>query len=298
MYGSRVDIPPNTMVNLELNPADFALELAAPEARAGEVELSGAVVTADGRPVLRFDQRHLGERASSGHVVFEIKDPAIAVSDAIFLVAVLLFTEHHKDAYLHRAQDWCFVHSSTQRRYEVAHPPRIETAQALLERLPVPTRIRLLVKACEIALPIWRDWATSGDLSYFDGIMAMDTVPQDLAEATIAAVKMWLEDGTPDVLKAQSAAYQRLHWPMVEGEWVVPQNVYYSAFASCNLARCALAAGDLELALVCMQQATAARSTNATDQFLGEPFRRAFMLQWWRACLSVLCPANPTEGSV
>ena len=33
----------------------------------------------------------------------------------------------------------------------------------------------------------------------------------------------------------------------------------------------------------------AARATNAQDQFLGEPFRKAFFLAWWRACLQVLC---------
>jgi len=269
------------MVTLGLDPADFALERA-PD------RLDG-VITRDGEAVARFCQRTLEEHAPAGHVVFEIEDPDLGVSDAVFLVAVLLFTEHHGNQYLERPHDWSFVHGSTQRRFEVAHPPRIETARALLGRLPVATRIRLLVEACELAVPIWHDWAGSADLTYYDGIMSMDAVPQDLTEATIAAVKTWLEDGIEAPLEAQSSKYRQLHWPMLEDELVIPQNVYYSAFAACNLARCALGGGDLDLALVCMQQATAARATNASDAFLGEPFRRAFLLAWWRACLRVLC---------
>ena len=298
-YCSHMDVPPNAMVSLSLDPADFALELAPdPVASVGLVQLSGAVIAqADGKAVARFQQQTLEEHAPAGHVVFEIEDPELALSDAVFLVAVLLFTDHHGNEYLDRPHDWAFVHRSTNRRFEVAHPPRIETVQALLARLPVTTRIRLLLEACEIAVPIWRDWAGSANLRYYDGIMAMDAVPQDLAEATISAVETWLEDAIGAPLEARSAAYRRLHWPMVEDELVIPQNVYYSAFAACNMARCALGDGDLALALVCVQQAAAARATNAKDEFLGEPFRRGFLLRWWRACLAVLCPAIPTESS-
>lgn len=279
-------VPPNTLVTLGLDPAAFALELAP----GGAGEISGAVVArADGRRVARFRQNSLEERAPEGHVHVDIEDPAVTLPDAILLVAVLLFTEHHADAHLHRPHDWCFVHGSTARRYQVAHPPRIEAVQALLARLPVATRVRLLVEACELAVPIWRDWAETGDLTYFDGVMAMDAVPRDLAEATIAAVKQWLDDADPAPLEAFSGAYRRLHWPMLEDEWVIPHHVYYSLFAPCNLARCALAEGDLSLAQVCMQQATAARATNGADEFLGEPYRRAFLLAWWRACLGELC---------
>ena len=52
-----------------------------------------------------------------------------------------------------------------------------------------------------------------------------------------------------------------------------------------------LDAGNLATALTCIQQTTAARATNAQDTFLGEPFRKAFFLAWWRVCLRVLCAA-------
>jgi hypothetical protein len=78
---------------------------------------------------------------------------------------------------------------------------------------------------------------------------------------------------------------------MLEDNWTVPENVYYGLFAPCNLVDCALEGGNLTAALTCIQQATAARATNAQDHFLGEPFRKAFFLAWWRACLRVLCAA-------
>ena len=99
----------------------------------------------------------------------------------------------------------------------------------------------------------------------------------------------WLEDGDPKPLTAWSGEYRSLHWPMLEDNWSVPPNVYYGLFAPCNLVDCALEDGSLTAALTCAQQATAARATNAQDQFLGEPFRKAFFLAWWRACLQVLC---------
>jgi hypothetical protein len=170
----------------------------------------------------------------------------------------------------------------------VPHPPRIETSQALLGSVSVKTRVRLLVEACTIALPVWATWAKVGDLSYFNGI-GMSHVRHDLAEATIAAVTTWLDDGDPAPLSPLIGEYHGLHWPRLEDEWTCPENVYYSLFAPCNAADCARSDGDLKLALVCIQQATAARATNGDDDFLGEPFRKAFLLAWWRACLRVLC---------
>ena len=146
----------------------------------------------------------------------------------------------------------------------------------------------MLVEACELAVPVWGDWAKTGELAYFDGCF-MSAVSDTLAESTIAAVRRWLEAGDTAPLESKSREYRAQHWPMLEEEWAVPDNVYYSLFAPCNLARCALKGGDMELALVCIRQALAARATNHTDGFLGEPFRRAFLLEWWRRALGVLC---------
>jgi hypothetical protein len=102
-----------------------------------------------------------------GGVSFSIKDPELPVADGLFLLSVLLLTEHHQDAFLHRAHPWCFVESATQRRFSVPHPPRIETSQALLGTVSVKTRVRLLIEACNIAVPVWTAWAEHGDLSFF-----------------------------------------------------------------------------------------------------------------------------------
>ena len=98
----------------------------------------------------------------------------------------------------------------------------------------------------------------------------------------------WLADGDTTPLAGYMGEYRSLHWPMLEDEWTVPTNVYYSLFAPCNLADCARNDGDLAAALVCIRQATAARATNGQDQFLGEPFRKAFFLGWWHACVRIL----------
>ena len=80
-----------------------------------------------------------------------------------------------------------------------------------------------------------------------------------------------------------------LFWPLLRRlVRLVPPNVYYALFAPCNLLDCALEGGSPDAALTCLRQATAARATNAQDTFLGEPFRKAFFLAWWRACLRVL----------
>jgi hypothetical protein len=283
-----VEVPANARVVLELDPADYVLTL-------HDQHLSGEIATrAEQRVVLWFSVATTAPKPDAdappwGDVTWTAIDPALVPSDAMFLLSVLLLTERHQDAFLHRAHPWGFVDATTQRRYDLPHPPRIETSQALVGSVPVPIRIRLLIEACQIAVPIWTEWAKDGGLSYFDGIMAMASVPHDLAEATIAAVRTWLEDGDPKPLEGWSGEYRSLHWPMLEDEWEVPPNVYYSLFAPCNLVQCALSGGSLSHALVCIQQAAAARCTNAQDTFLGEPFRKAFFLAWWRACLRVLC---------
>lgn len=295
-----MEVPPNTLVVLALDPADYVLTLLGAEAATDMTAgFSGEVATrADPRVVLRFSaaaaEASTVPSASSeappwGDVTVTVVDQALALPDALFLLTVLLLTEHHQDAFLHRAHPWAYVDARTQRRFELPHPPRIETSQALLGSVPVPTRVRLLIEACELAVPVWTAWAKGADLTYFDGVMAMSSVPRKLAESTIAAVHTWLEDGDPKPLTAWSGEYRSLHWPMLEDNWSVPPNVYYGLFAPCNLVDCALEDGSLTAALTCVQQATAARATNAQDQFLGEPFRKAFFLAWWRACLQVLC---------
>lgn len=295
-----MEVPPNTLVVLELDPADYVLTLsdahAAPHPGGG---FSGEVAArADQRVVLRFSAAAAPASPASssssevppwGDVTVTVVDEALALPDALFLLSVVLLTEHHRDAFLHRAHPWAYVDTRTQRRVELPHPPRIETSQALVGSVPVPARVRLLIEACELAVPIWTAWARVSDLTYFDGIMAMGSVPQQLAESTIAAVRTWLEDGDPAPLQRWSGEYRSLHWPMLEDNWTVPQNVYYALFAPCNLVDCVLEGGSVTAALTCIQQATAARATNARDTFLGEPFRKAFLLAWWRACLRVLC---------
>jgi hypothetical protein len=295
-----MEVPPNTLVVLELDPAEHVLTFVDPEAAALVTgSFSGEVRSrADQRTVLRFSaDAPLPGAASTGEVEpppwgdlrITVKDDALALSDAIFLLSVLLLADHHQDAFLQRSHPWRFVDGRSERRLELPHPPRIETAQAMLASVPVATRIRLLIEACQLAVPVWTAWADGGDRSYFDGVMAMGTVPHDLAEATIAAVTTWLDDGDPAPLQRWSSEYGSLHWPMLEDNWTVPQNVYYSLFAPYNLVDCALGGGSLEAALTCIRQATAARATNAQDHFLGETFRNAFFLAWWRACLRVLC---------
>ncbi|MFT5681207.1 MAG: hypothetical protein ACI8RZ_002113 [Myxococcota bacterium] len=294
-----MQIPPNTLVVLTLDPADYALSLTPDAGDSGATSaFSGSVAArTDGRVVLRYSSASgaVTEPVSDsttappwGDVSFTIEDPELSVADGLFLLSVLLLTEHHQDAFLHHAHPWCFVDATTQRSFSVPHPPRIETAQALLGTVPVKTRVRLLIEACNIAVPVWTAWARHGDLGYFNG-MSIESVRHDLAEATITAVTDWLSDGNPAPLSPLIGHFHGLHWPMLEDEWTCPQNVYYSLFASCNAADCARANGDLKLALVCIQQATAARATNGDDDFLGEPFRKAFFLAWWRACLRVLC---------
>lgn len=295
-----MEIPPDTLVVLDLDPEDYVLALRSDEsATHASGGFSGDVTRRAGeRVVLRFsagaalpptDGPTAGDEPSWGDLTVTSTDEALAFSDAVFLLSVLLLTQHHRDAFLHRARGWGFVDARTERRFEVPHPPRIETSQALVGSVPTATRIRLLIEACEIAVPIWTAWARIGKRTYFDGIAGMAVVPHDLAEGSIAAVRTWLEDGDPKPLQLRSGEYRALHWPMLEDNWEVPQNVYYSLFAPCNLVACALADGSLPAALTCVQQATAARATNANDAFLGEPFRKAFLLAWWRACLRVLC---------
>lgn len=295
-----MEVPPNTLVVLALDPADYVLTLSGAQASTDMARgFSGEIAAhADQRVVLRFSaaaaEASPAPGASSevppwGDVTVTVTDEALGLPDALFLLTVLLLTEHHRDAFLHRAHPWAYVDARTRRRFELPHPPRIETSQALLGSVPVPTRVRLLIEACELAVPVWTAWAKVGKLLYFDGIMAMSSVPQRLAESTIAAVRTWLEDGDPKPLTACSGEYRSLHWPMLEDNWSVPPNVYYGLFAPCNLVDCALEGGSLTAALTCIQQATAARATNAQDHFLGEPFRKAFFLAWWRACLQVLC---------
>lgn len=293
-----MQVPPNALVVLTLDPADYVLTLKHEDAGSDRAApFSGSVAARDdSRVVLRFSSESApppepdsGPSPPWGAVSFTVADPELAVADAVFLLSVLLLTEHHQDAFLHRSHPWRYVEASTGRTLSLPHPPRIETAQALLGSVPVATRVRLLVEACTIAVPVWKDWAKSGRLTYFDGIMSMAAVRHDLAQATLEAVSGWLEDGDPAPLEAFIGEYRSLHWPMLEDEWTCPENVYYSLFAPCNAAECARADGDLDLALVCIQQATAARATNEADDFLGEPFRKAFLLAWWRACLRVLC---------
>jgi hypothetical protein len=298
----RVEVPPNTLVVLALNPADYVLTLHDPQVATHHASgFSGEVATrADQSVVLRFSAdaapgssptSTVGEPPPWGDVTVTVTDGSLALSDALFLLSVLLLTEHHQDAFLHRTHPWMYVDAPTQRRFELPHPPRIETSQALLGSVPVPTRIRLLIEACELAVPVWTAWAKGADLTYFDGVMAMSSVPRKLAESTIEAVRTWLEDGDPAPLQSWSGEYRSLHWPMLEDNLTIPENVYYGLFAPCNLVDCALEGGNLTAALTCIQQATAARATNAQDHFLGEPFRKAFFLAWWRACLRVLCAA-------
>lgn len=266
------------MVQLSLDPADFSLDVTVDADR-----LTGVIRRkSDGQPQARFtlDPTHPHE-----HIEYSVAEPGLPLSDAVFLISVLFFTEHLGNQHLHSPLRLTFV--SPHRPVTVAHPPRIETTEALLGGLSVPDRIAVLVAACEIAVPVWRDWAQAGELTYFDGL-GMSAVSSTLAQSTIAAVRGWLKDGDTGPLQAQSSEYRALHWPMIEDEWAVPQNVYYSLFAPCNLARCAIKGGDIELALVCIRQATAARATNRQDDFLGEPFRRAFLLEWWRAALGLL----------
>lgn len=302
-----MQIPPNALVTLTLDPADYVFALNRDE-RVGDANggFSGSVSTrADGRVVLRCSAASAavsqsGSESGSapesepssgppfGDLSFAVEDPQLPLPDALFLLSVLLLTEHHQDAFLHRTHPWRFVDATTERVFRLPHPPRIETAQALLGSVSVTTRVRLLVEACQLALPIWTEWARGGDLTYFDG-MGLSAVRHDLAEATVAAVSCWLDDRDAAPLSALMGQYHGLHWPMLEDEWSCPQNVYYSLFAPCNAADCARADGDLEAALVCIRQAAAARATNGADEFLGEPFRKAFFLAWWRACLHVLC---------
>ena len=297
---------------LTLDPADYVLS-PTPEDSTNDPAnpFSGSIATrADERVVLRYASvtavtephpKPVSEAAPEsesdsntdaappwGAVSFTVEDPALTVSDGLFLLSVLLLTEHHQDAFLHHTHPWRFVDATTQRSFSLPHPPRIETSQALLGTVSVTTRVRLLVEACAIAVPVWTAWAKRGDLTYFSGI-SIEAVRHDLAEATIAAVTTWLDDGDPAPLSPLIGEYHGLHWPRLEDEWTCPENVYYSLFAPCNAADCARSDGDLKLALVCIQQATAARATNGDDQFLGEPFRKAFFLAWWRACLRVLC---------
>ncbi len=297
-----MEVSPDTLVVLELDPADYVLTLHGPRAATHSGGgISGEVsARADSRVVLRFSADAAPESASGsaaggappwGDITVTVTDGSLALPDALFLLSVLLLTEQHQDAFLHRAHPWGFVDAPTQRRFALPHPPRIETSQALLGSVPVPTRIRLLIEACELAVPIWTAWAKHGDRGYYDGVMAMGVVPHNLAEATIAAVRTWLDDGDPAPLTRWIGEYQSLHWPMLEDNWSVPPNVYYGLFAPRNLADCALEGGNLATALTCIQQATAARATNAQDTFLGEPFRKAFFLAWWRVCLRVLCAA-------
>lgn len=297
-FGSlaSVEVPPNTLVILELDPAEYVLALHDAHAVTPPAGgFSGEVrARADQRVVLRFSagagpSTESGEASPWGDVTVAATDETLAISDALFLLTVLLLTEHHGDTFLHRTHRWGFVDARSQRRFELPHPPRIETSQALVGSVPVATRIQLLIEACEIAVPIWADWAKNGDRTYYDGIMAMSVVPHDLAQASIAAVRTWLEDGDPAPLQRWSGEYSSLHWPMLEDNLTIPQNVYYGLFAPCNLMDCALQGGSLPAALLCIQQATAARATNAQDTFLGEPYRKAFFLAWWRACLRVLC---------
>lgn len=274
-------------VKLAPNPDGFSLDWTV--ADAGFVR-AGFVVDETGHRVARFGQRSLDGTTPDGHLVFAPLG-GTSVLDALYLVSVLLFEGHHGNAFLHRDHDWDVVDERSGRHLDVPHPPRIETVRALLGRRSAETRIRFLLEACALAVPVWTGWAASADLTYYDGIMSMDAVPQDLAEATLEAGRRWLDDGDPASLERAVSAYRALHWPMLEDELVLPPNVYYSAFAARNMASCALSGGDLDDALTCVQQALAARATDAHDTFLGEPFRRAFLLQWWRACLGVLLPS-------
>ncbi len=282
-----MDAPPGTRVVLELDPADHVVEVA------DAADLAGSSLRrSDGAVLLRLRDLHAPPSTSGlpfGTLELTRLDPALSFSDAVFLATTCLLTGRHHDVFLHLPHLWRFVDHASGQQVDVPHPPRIETVWALLARLDLPTRIRVLVEACELAVPVWTRWAATANLRYFDGIMSMAMVDQDLAESTIAALWGWLADGDTTGLERRSGDYRALHWPMLEDEWTCPDNVYYSLFAPCNAARSALADGDLDLAFTCLRQAAAARATSAADEFLGEPFRRAFLLAWWRACLRVFC---------
>ncbi|MCA9576683.1 MAG: hypothetical protein R3B40_08845 [Polyangiales bacterium] len=314
-----MEIPPDTLVRLTLDPADHVLLLDHGATTTCPFASGALVRRTDERVVLRFaeglvtrpDDPRTAEANSVGsgerhaHVSFTMVDDALSVPDALFLLSVLWLTDYHADAFLHESRSFEFVDARSGQAIALPHPPRIETSQALLAALPLAARLRALLAACELAVPVWSAWARTGDLTYYDGIMSMASVPARLAESTLAAVARWLEDGIPEPLAEQLSAYRSLHWPMLEDNWSVPPNVYYSLFAPRNLADCALEGGDLDAARVCLQQATAARATNALDEFLGEPFRKAFLLGWWRACVHILrgAPvpvlelASPRNGS-
>ncbi|MCB9598513.1 MAG: hypothetical protein H6719_37710, partial [Sandaracinaceae bacterium] len=200
-----MDVPPDALVELTLDPASYTLEL-----EPGATVAGALVRRSDGRSMVRFRQR-----ADWREVELEVDEPSLTLSDAVYLVSVALFTEHHRDAYLMRGGALGFV-EPTRRRLSVPHPPRMESVEAMLSELPPRTRIELLVEACELGVPIWTRWASTGKLTYFDGIMAMASVPHDLAEASIRAARRWLEDGDGAPLEALSSEYWGLHWPMLE----------------------------------------------------------------------------------
>jgi hypothetical protein len=233
-----------------------------------------------------------------------VTDGSLALPDALFLLSVLLLTEHHQDAFLHRTHPWMYVDAPTQRRFELPHPPRIETSQALLGSVPVPTRIRLLIEACELAVPVWTAWAKGADLTYFDGVMAMSSVPHKLAESTIAAVRTWLEDGDPKPAHSAGRGVPQPPLAHARGQLDRPGERLLRPLRS-------LQPGGLRArgrephrrAHVHPAGHGGARHQRARP-FLGEPFRKAFFLAWWRACLrcsaraeALLTPAEAQPGS-
>ncbi|MBK6812000.1 MAG: hypothetical protein IPG81_24580 [Sandaracinaceae bacterium] len=243
---------------------------------------SGEVATrADQRVVLRFSaaaaEASTVPSASSeappwGDVTVTVVDQALALPDALFLLTVLLLTEHHQDAFLHRAHPWAYVDARTQRRFEPPHPPRIETSQALLGSVPVPTRVRLLIEACELAVPIWTAWAKVPTSPTSMASWRCRRCPGSSPSPPSPRCAR-LEDGDPKPLTAWSGEYRSLHWPMLEDNWSVPPNVHYGLFA---LQPGGLRARgrSLTAALTCVQQATAARATNAQDQSWASRFGR------------------------
>lgn len=279
------------MVQVSLAPERFALQTSgAPGSSTSFTLLEVATET----PLARF--RTL-QRPTSGpetqraqektNIEWEALTEHHPHSDLLYLFSMLYFVEACGNRHLDTISAVSFHHKGGP-QVSLPHPPQMKTVKALLSRWPLPLRVACLVEACELGVPIWTEWARSGELSYFDGVMSMASVNPRLAEDTIEAARRWLKDGEEEPLRGQLAAYRALHWPRLEDEWTCPENVYYSLYAPNNLAEAAIK-GKASDALVCLQQAVAARATDGRDRFLGAPFVRAFLVEWWRRVVALLC---------
>ena len=225
----------------------------------------------------------------SADIEWALIDDAMPPSDVLYLFCCLHFAA---DSSVHTM---VFSRRDLPQMVCLPPPPVMVSIEHTLSLWSPPLRVRMLVEACILALPIWQAWKVHGELSYFDGVISMETVPEDLAEDSIAAVQTWLQDQDTGPLKQQNSEYQRLHWPMLEDEWTCPQNVYYSLFSAKNLL-CAAISGDVADALTCIRQAVAARATDEIDTYLGPEFVGAFLQAWWRKVVAISMDQCPTSG--